>query len=343
METRRDNLKGIEPSAGTHAGLWLEMGMPDVAAKDSAKQTHLDKVIGIAAVPGDYVRFFRRWKESLKALEPCTRMAEATAVGRMVVGLGSESVLETSLALHHTYGVPYIPGSALKGLAAAAAHKSLQDEKWKKKDAEGKIGEAHCVLFGDQESSGYVTFHDALWIPPANGNRLPLDLDVMTVHHPDYYQGTGDVPPADWDSPNPVAFLSTRGTYLLAVTGPEEWADAALDILTEALKQDGIGAKTAAGYGRMTVVREPASPASKAPSSPAETRTAAPSVPGWAARVRQINFGNAESFVPRLLGDYSGEERRAAARALLQQLVPREVKRRQEKEWARLLLEAAEG
>lgn len=36
---------------------------------------------------------------------------------RLVVGLGSASVYETSLTLHHIYGVPFIPGSALKGAA----------------------------------------------------------------------------------------------------------------------------------------------------------------------------------------------------------------------------------
>ena len=35
---------------------------------------------------------------------------------RMVVGLGNESVYETSMTLHHIYGIPYIPGSALKGI-----------------------------------------------------------------------------------------------------------------------------------------------------------------------------------------------------------------------------------
>ncbi|HYO15793.1 MAG TPA: type III-B CRISPR module RAMP protein Cmr6 [Thermoanaerobaculia bacterium] len=332
MTSRRENLKGIEPVAGTHAGLWLETWIFDVAAKDSAKQQHLDQVIANASAPDEYVRFFRRWKECLKTLEPCTLLAQATAVGRMAVGLGAESVLETSLALHHTYGVPYIPGSALKGLAASAAHKSLEDEKWTKKDAEGKVGEAHRILFGDQESSGYVAFQDALWIPPASGSRLPLDLDVTTVHHPDYYQGKADAPPADWDSPTPVAFLSTRGSYLLAVTGPRDWANAALDILTEALKQEGIGAKTAAGYGRMTVVREPET----------GTRMAAPSAPVKEARIREIHLGNADTFVPRLLGELNGEERRAAARAVLSHLGQKAVKKKQEKDWARLLLEAAE-
>jgi CRISPR-associated protein Cmr6 len=39
------------------------------------------------------------------------------AASRVVVGLGAESVLETSIRLHRVYGFPIIPGSALKGLA----------------------------------------------------------------------------------------------------------------------------------------------------------------------------------------------------------------------------------
>src|ERR1700680_515711 len=41
---------------------------------------------------------------------------------RLIVGLGSENVLETGIRLHHTYGLPVIPGSALKGLAAHYCH-----------------------------------------------------------------------------------------------------------------------------------------------------------------------------------------------------------------------------
>jgi len=35
---------------------------------------------------------------------------------RLIVGLGNESVYETSMTLHHIYGIPYIPGSAIKGV-----------------------------------------------------------------------------------------------------------------------------------------------------------------------------------------------------------------------------------
>src|SRR5207302_10163433 len=51
--------------------------------------------------------------------------------GRMIIGLGDESVLETAITLHRTYGVPYIPGSALKGLAAAYVRQRL-GEAWQK-------------------------------------------------------------------------------------------------------------------------------------------------------------------------------------------------------------------
>jgi len=46
---------------------------------------------------------------------------EAKLDWRMVVGLGAENVHETSMTLHHVYGIPYIPGSALKGISKNAA------------------------------------------------------------------------------------------------------------------------------------------------------------------------------------------------------------------------------
>ena len=47
---------------------------------------------------------------------------------RLIVGLGSTHVLETSLTLHHIYGVPYIPGSAFKGVVRAASFWDLSND-----------------------------------------------------------------------------------------------------------------------------------------------------------------------------------------------------------------------
>lgn len=52
---------------------------------------------------------------------------ELTVDYRLVVGFGAEHVLETSLCLHRIYGFPMIPGSALKGVARAAAFWAMAD------------------------------------------------------------------------------------------------------------------------------------------------------------------------------------------------------------------------
>ena len=46
---------------------------------------------------------------------------------RIVIGLGGAHVFETNMLLHHIYGIPHIPGSALKGLAKAAAVEKIRE------------------------------------------------------------------------------------------------------------------------------------------------------------------------------------------------------------------------
>lgn len=243
---RRDSLTLIaQPPAEAHAGLWLDRFFPGDDIQ-TAKAEHVKQVTGIFA-PEAYTVFFRRWNQTLTGLGADCRPFQTK--GRLAVNLGAESVLETSIALHHTYGTPFIPGSALKGLAAHyVAEYFMDDPAW---DADTKR-----ILFGDTTSAGYVTFYDALYMPGTGKGLVP---DVITVHHPEYYQGTEPAysqklklaPPADWDSPTPIPFITVNGTFLLALSGPKDWAQAAFDVLTLALKQEGVGAKTSSGYGRM--------------------------------------------------------------------------------------------
>ena len=249
---RRHALKDVQlqPQAMPHAGLWLDKFLPEQAEQggENVYKPHFEAATQIAVAP-IYRRFFERWERMLKATEAKT--VEAKTQGRLVVGLGSDSVLENAITLHRTYGMPVIPGSALKGLAAHYAHNRLDDPAWK------KGGEAHKLLFGDTTSAGYVTFFDALYVPGSAPEDSPLVLDVVAVHHPEYYRGE-DRPPADWDGPNPVPFVSVRGTFLIALHGPDEWVQAAFEILRLALAEEGIGAKTNSGYGRMTLDVAPA-------------------------------------------------------------------------------------
>lgn len=250
----------LKTSDKTNVSLWLDrMLHAQIVTGKSAKNEHphTTHIKAACSIPenDDYKTFFvNRWLPALP--QKSLRIAKAT--GRLMVGLGSESAWENSITLHRTYGVPYIPGSALKGLAAAYAHKYLTENTWRKerKDAHGKlipIGEAHKVMFGDTTSEGYVTFFDALYMPGSGHEGKALWPDVITVHHPSYYQKTGaeQTAPADWDDPTPISFISATGEYLIALAGPDDWVKTAFNILALALADMGVGAKTSSGYGQM--------------------------------------------------------------------------------------------
>ncbi len=245
MKARRSVLQNFRPQPGsTHIGLWLDKYLEEQEEKNGSgskgtpRSKHYQRAVALS-VPPVYSDFYQRWKQDLQTAG--ARMVEAKVKTRMVVGLGAESVLETAITLHRTYGVPYIPGSALKGLAATFARKYL---KW---DPEG---EDYKILFGDTKAAGFVTFFDALYVRGSATNDQPLALDIITVHHPDYYRGA-NAAPADWDNPTPVPFVTAQGRYLIALAGPDGWVDAAFQILEQALEVEGVGAKTAIGYGRL--------------------------------------------------------------------------------------------
>ncbi|HHV78300.1 MAG TPA: type III-B CRISPR module RAMP protein Cmr6 [Firmicutes bacterium] len=245
MGTRRRALESWErpDTLRSHAGLWLDKFIKDQTSVDTTSKR--DLVVEVSSIPEPevYQHWFKLWRADLTSCGAQLRMA--ATIGRMAVGLGNETVLETSVTLHRTFGVPYIPGSALKGTAARFAREYL-GEKWRPRNSDDKKPNAYGILFGDTDSAGYVTFFDALPLP----GLWHLRPDVVTVHHPAYYRNESE-PPADWDSPIPVPFLSATGKFLVALAGPPRWVAAGFDILRHALFQLGIGAKTSSGYGRM--------------------------------------------------------------------------------------------
>lgn len=103
------------------------------------------------------------------------------------------------------------------------------------------------AVFGTQHSVGQAIFHDA--IPSA---KPTLEVDVMTVHFPKYYQGSE--PPADTQSPTPIPFLTVGQTPFWFAVGwqgdPDQVTyDKAVAWLKFGLTEFGAGAKTAVGYG----------------------------------------------------------------------------------------------
>lgn len=240
----------------TNAGLWLDKYIAKQDREDTESRRDLVEEVCELPIPAIYRAYYEHWQEMLTD-EYGAQTRRAQVKGRMIVGLGSESVLETSISLHRTYGVPYIPGSALKGLAANYARLRLGED-WK----EG--GKYYKVVFGDTNDAGYITFFDALYIPDTGHEKKALYPDVITVHHQRYYQDTNEAP-ADRDNPTPVPFISATGTYLIALAAPDlqqpdGWISVTFKIVEDALKTLGIGAKTSSGYGRMEFVLSPVKP-----------------------------------------------------------------------------------
>ena len=140
----------------------------------------------------------------------------------LVCGLGTAHVLETALTLHHIWGVPYIPGSSLKGVCRQVAFwklvegKSIPEnelENFQKKfygelaiDNEDML--VYQLLFGAQDFKGLLLFLDVY--PECNNEKI-FKLDIMNPHYSKYYgDSTGRTPPGDWENPTPIFFLTVK-------------------------------------------------------------------------------------------------------------------------------------
>lgn len=194
----------------------------------------------------------------------------ARSVAPLTTGLGIEHPLENGFAFHEPYGLPYLPGSGIKGVLRSAARQLLEAEAFQ--DGVYWLD----VLFGSsasEEHGGYqrgaLTFLDAFPIlPTLTQGRLPeMVVEIMNPHQADYFQ-KDNTPPHDNAAPTPLFFLALPpGTALvfrvladegrLAGCGVEidqarAFLQSALELAMEWL---GFGAKTALGYGHLELDR----------------------------------------------------------------------------------------
>ncbi len=182
-----------------------------------------------------------------------------TCDGNFVTGMGNPHPLENGFTWHPTLAMPYLPGSAVKGLvralvetAYAGDDKNAVLKRWFGTEKKGDVAEA----------SGCFIFFDALPVAPCE-----LYPEIMTPHMGKWYEKGGKTPqsseaqPADWHSPVPVAYLVARKLKLQFSIAPragslpaerlqEELANV-WQALDKALEWLGAGAKTALGFGRM--------------------------------------------------------------------------------------------
>jgi CRISPR-associated protein Cmr6 len=207
---------------------------------------HTNKVGG-----GLYGEFLKRRQALFNTLQDQRWLIESkplTTQWRLVSGLGIAHPFETGFVFDHTYGVPYLPGSSVKGAARAWA-----EEIWGKKDP------YTLTIFGPEDGDlrqGAVVFFDAYPI------QWPeLEIDILNPHYKDYYEGRQ--PPGDWLSPEPTYFLTVKAgqPFLFAIAtrpdGPEkeieekatDLVDKAWQVVMGAAQNLGLGGKTAVGYG----------------------------------------------------------------------------------------------
>ncbi len=178
---------------------------------------------------------------------------------RMVIGLGEESYYETSMRLHFIYGIPYIPASAIKG----ATRNWIISELFNDDETEALNDEVFRQIFGSPNkgkikgSKGQVIFFDAY------STSLKITRDIMTPHYNSYYKN-GSL--TDTDDLLPIQFLTIEKgvfNFYIAINNTQKAnsnkldGESLLDIteeyLIDASRENGIGAKTALGYGRFEI------------------------------------------------------------------------------------------
>jgi len=162
---------------------------------------------------------------------------QATAIAPFTTGLGNEHPLENGFAFLNPYGLPYLPGSGVKGVLRRAASE-LASGQWdasdwstdlrhevrhevRQRDGKDNTKGKHLfdasdidVLFGaealngENHLRGVLSFWDV--IPQIEGNSLLVD--IMTPHQSHYYQqkdaADSTTTPHDSGSPNPISFLT---------------------------------------------------------------------------------------------------------------------------------------
>lgn len=184
---------------------------------------------------------------------------------RLIVNQAGGILENAGLCLHPHFGYPYIPGSAVKGVARHAAWCA-----WNAAEGDEKVSLARqmATVFGsptgdtgldaylkglkcDATRGGCVAFFAA--VPDGKAN---LVTDIVNCHHMKYYGDDNQSAVAtDDEAPNPQFFpaVEAGSTFLFTLAPLRGAGEAELkfakECLIKALTENGVGAKTSAGYG----------------------------------------------------------------------------------------------
>ncbi len=183
----------------------------------------------------------------------------------LITGIGETHPHEVSMVFDHNLGIPYIPASGIKGIVRFAHTLGLIDKipdgKLVERDKDSKSCPPHFndeddwtdvpKLFGTQSQRGSVIFLDAY------SEKVPdLHVDIMNPHYGKYYNG--ESPPADYLDPNPLKFLTVAKdtVFIFRALVDNKIAglvDKVKSAFQKALTEEGVGSKTAVGYGSFEI------------------------------------------------------------------------------------------
>ena len=271
----QDQLKDASP--GQRFGLYFQTWArnstttEDWKVDSSGKTTALQACCGLTVDDRQRLDALQKRQQAIALLEAEHSLASFQAVSSapFITGLGSEHPTENGFSFLSPYGLPYLPGSSIKGVLRNAARElsveSSIDSLWGDQSAN-----VIDILFGHDSDAdprrGALTFLDCI---PQLPKRNPLIVEIMTPHLGHYYQASLDSPakslsPHESNNPVPIAYLAvppeSEFTFLvtcnhLLLTEELKLNDSWRRLLAEAFEHAfhwmGFGAKTSLGYGAM--------------------------------------------------------------------------------------------
>jgi CRISPR-associated protein Cmr6 len=189
--------------------------------------------------------------KQLKSNNYAVKMVYVKSCSRVAVGMGNDHPSENGLSFQYPLGFPIIPGSTIKGITKHYVEMFCNHQK-----SDETIQRR---IFGSNQNEGQqgsVMFFDAY---PCETVKSLLEYDVMTPHYGKYYSSEGKNPPADYDSPNIIKFLTVpkdTAFYFQLSSQNKQDLDIAWEWFKKARATVGIGGKTNVGYGRFSKEEE---------------------------------------------------------------------------------------
>ena len=200
-----------------------------------------------------------------------------TLESALITGIGESHPGEISLVLDHTMGIPYIPASGIKGMVRFAHSKNLLfDDNGDFTDkfvTQGKNKQKKLIQILDEENpdtyiplffGGDIKTSNSKKTETVRGKIIFMDAypvsvpelreDIINPHYSKYYADDNEAP-GDWQDPVPVKFLTiapeTEFIFRFIMdTKSAQYKKQFEQAVIDALEKEGIGAKTAVGYGR---------------------------------------------------------------------------------------------